>query len=243
MKKTRRSERSARSEYRARDEHLDEKVHIEEHRNTVTVTAKNYGQKELIKSIIKNKITICEGPAGVGKTAVSIGMGLQDLLSNKVEKIIIMRPIIEACGEELGFLPGDVADKMSVWLMPIQDNLAVFVDQSKIDYLLRQKKIEALPLAYARGRSLNHSFVILEEAQNCSPKQLLMALTRLGEDSKMVISGDITQNDKNERGMTGLQDCIERLEEMQDVGIVRMKEVDIVRNPMIREIIARYRNV
>lgn len=209
----------------------------------VTVSAKNYGQRELIKSIIKNTITICEGPAGVGKTAVSIGMGLQELLSGKVEKIIVMRPIIEACGEELGFLPGEVQDKMKVWLLPIEDNLSVFVDQGKIDYLMRQKKIEALPLAYARGRSLNHAFIILEEAQNCSAKQLKMALTRLGENSKMVISGDITQNDKNERGLTGLQDCIERLEDMEQVGIVRMTDVDIVRNPLIRGIIERYKDV
>ena len=210
--------------------------------NKINVQAKTQGQKAYIREIINNDIVLCQGPAGSGKTIVAIGMALQYVLgkNSTFKKIILMRPVKEACEESIGFLPGDIHEKMSVWAAPVADNLLEFMNKGKVDYLFKTQLIEVIPLAFCRGRSLNDAFIILDEAQNCSPKQMLMALTRIGKNSKMVVNGDITQNDSSGSGKTGLEDAIDRLSGMSGIGIVQLDESDIVRNPMIGEIIRRY---
>lgn len=198
------------------------------------------GQKKYIVEISNNTITFCVGPAGTGKTAIAVGLALQHIMAHvpTYEKLVIMRPAKEACEERIGYLPGDLAEKMGPWAAPIVDNMAVFIDQNAIKNLFYQRKVEIVPLAFARGRSLNDSFIILDEAQNCSPQQMLMALTRIGQNSKMVINGDTAQSDH--RGLSGLADAINRLGSMAGISVVRMEQGDIVRHPLIGEILKRY---
>lgn len=214
---------------------------MERPRGTIRVEARTDGQRRYLGAVRTNTITICTGPAGCGKTAIAVGTALQNLLSGNptFQKIIIMRPVKEACDESIGFLPGGLDEKMEPWAAPIVDNLGPFVDKSAIYKLFRDKVIEIVPLAYARGRSLNNSFVIVDEAQNCSKKQMIMILTRIGENSKMVINGDLAQND-GPKGGSGLEDAISRLDGMDGIGIVRLDDKDIVRHPMIGEILRRY---
>jgi len=208
---------------------------------SIIVQAKTVGQKKYIIEIQNHIITFCTGPAGTGKTAISVGIGLQYILAQNsmYDKIVVMRPAKEACGEKIGFLPGDIEEKMGPWATPIMDNMLIWLEPSLIKRLFMEKKIEVIPLAYARGRSLNKSFIIVDEAQNCSPDQVLMALTRIGNDSRMVVNGDLQQTDVGDRA-NGLEDAIERLKDMKTVSIVNLTEEDIVRNPIIGEIIKKY---
>lgn len=207
----------------------------------IIVQARTEGQKKYIIEIQNHTITFCTGPAGTGKTAISVGIGLQYVLAlnSMYDKIVVMRPAKEACGEHIGFLPGDLEEKMGPWATPILDNMLIWLEASLIKRLFMEKKVEVIPLAYARGRSLNKSFIIVDEAQNCSPDQILMALTRIGNDSKMVVNGDLQQTDVG-TSINGLEDAIERLEDMNSVSIVRLGDQDIVRNPIIGQIIKRY---
>jgi phosphate starvation-inducible PhoH-like protein len=207
----------------------------------VIVQAKTSGQKKYIIEILNHVITFCIGPAGSGKTAIAVGVALQSILSKNsiFDKLVVMRPAKEACGEKIGFLPGDLEEKMGPWASPIVDNMQIWLEVPIIKKLFYDKKVEVIPLAYARGRSLNKSFIIVDEAQNCSPEQMLMALTRIGNDSKMVINGDLTQTDVTNM-VNGLEDAIERMNDMDNVSIVTLDETDIVRNPIIGEIIKRY---
>ena len=210
---------------------------------TIAVSPKSSNQKKLIIEINNNDIVICTGPAGSGKTYISIGIALQFLLgkNSSIEKIVFMRPAKEACEEKLGSLPGELSEKMLPWMAPIIDNMQEFVSPSTIKTLFWEKKIEIVPLAYARGRSLNKSFVLVDESQNCSMGQMLMILTRIGQGSKMVINGDLDQSDAH-YGKNGLQDAIERLDGMNGCSIVNLQNEDIVRNHLISEIISRYKN-
>ena len=209
----------------------------------VLVQPKTTGQKKYIIEIMNHVITFCIGPAGSGKTAIPVGVALQSILGKNpiYEKLVVMRPVKEACGEKIGYLPGNVDEKMHPWAEPIVDNMQIWIDSPIIKKLFYDKKIEIIPLAFARGRSLNKSFIILDESQNCSPDQMLMALTRIGNDSKMVINGDLSQTDVSDR-VNGLEDAIERMKDMKNVSIVTLDETDIVRNPIIGEIIRRYAN-
>lgn len=227
----------ARKKQRREREHERDEDERPRFRDGVSVTAKTLGQKRYIQDIISHDITICTGPAGCGKTAVAIGIGLSSLLAGKVERIVIMRPVKEACDESIGYLPGDLDEKMGPWAAPVVDNMRLFIDPAQIRNLFMQRRIEIIPLAYARGRSLNKAFIILDEAQNCSPQQFLMVLTRIGEGSKLVVNGDISQSDTPAQGLT---DAMERLEGMPQVAVSIMRSEDIVRNPIISEIIARY---
>lgn len=209
----------------------------------IIVSSKTSGQKRLIVEIKNNDVVICTGPAGSGKTYISTGMALQHLLApgSEIKKIVFMRPAKEACDEHLGALPGELSEKMAPWIQPIIDNMMEFLPPPDIKNLFWEKKIEVVPLAYARGRSLNRSFIIVDEAQNCSDKQMLMVLTRIGEGSKMVINGDLDQSDSM-HVVNGLADAATRLYGINGIGVVSMDSVDIVRNPMIREIIRRYKD-
>jgi len=209
----------------------------------ITVSARTSGQKRYIIEVQNNDITLCTGPAGTGKTVIAVGIGLQHIMaaSSEYERMIIMRPVKEACDEHIGYLPGDLDEKMIPWAAPVVDNMACFMDKSRIKHLFYEKKIEVLPLAYARGRSLNKAFIIVDEAQNCSPKQMLMVLTRIGEGSKMVINGDLDQSDAMHL-VNGLEDAMKRLDGLHGLGITRLDREDIVRHPMIREILRRYQD-
>lgn len=208
-------------------------------RDEIVVQARTTGQKRYIQEIKNNDIIFCCGPAGCGKTVIAVGMALQYVLAPRpaYEKIVIMRPVKEACGETLGYLPGDLGDKMAPWAAPILDNMEVFIDPVQIKNVFYQRKVEIIPMAYARGRSLNRSFIIVDEAQNCNPKQFLMTLTRLGENSKMVINGDVSQSDSS---IEGLSDAIRRLQGIQGIATCEMGKDDIVRHRLISQIIEAY---
>lgn len=209
-------------------------------KKSVIVSAQTEGQKRYIVEIKNNDIIFCYGPAGSGKTAVAVGVALQNICceSPAYEKLVVMRPAREACGERIGFLPGDMDEKMAPWAAPIMDNMQVFVHPNQIKNLLWEKKIEVIPTAYARGRSLNNSFIIVDESQNLSPEQMLMVLTRLGKNSKLVINGDLAQSDI--RGHSGLWDAISRLQGIHGISFVEMTTDDIVRHPLIASILERY---
>jgi phosphate starvation-inducible protein PhoH len=208
----------------------------------IILTPKTPNQKTYLHTIRSCMITVCSGPAGSGKSILPIGYALQNIMCRppKYEKIIVVRSVKEAGGEEMGFLPGSLEEKFMPWMGPIIDNLKVFLSDGAIEVLFRHKKIEALPLAYARGRSLNNCFVILDEAQNCTPEQILMILTRIGENTKLVLNGDMQQSDLDKGVQSGLSDVIEKLSKMKGVGVCELTPKDIVRNPLISEILYRY---
>jgi phosphate starvation-inducible PhoH-like protein len=207
---------------------------------SIVVSAMTPGQKRYIVEVQNNDITFCYGPAGTGKTAVAVGLALQAVCAEHpiYEKLVVMRSVKEACGEEIGHLPGDLASKMGPWMAPIMDNVQVFCDQRQIKDLLWNKKIEVIHTGFARGRSLNGVFLIIDECQNLNKDQCLMILTRLGKGSKLVLTGDIAQSDI--KGKNGLMDAIGRLQGIPGIGFVEMTSADIVRHPLIAEIIKRY---
>lgn len=207
------------------------------------ITPKNETQKFYMDTISEMTITLCSGPAGTAKTYISAWMALHELLvTKKVSKIILTRPIV-AC-EDIGFLPGDMKEKIHPYLMPLFDSLEAHIGVSKLSELLALGVIEILPLAFMRGRSLNNSFIILDEAQNTTEDQMKMFITRIGFNSKMVINGDANQSDiesKLNRGeVTGLQYALDRLSGAdREIGVVRFGSHEIVRNPLISRIIGR----
>lgn len=209
----------------------------------IVLQAQTDGQKHYINTIHNNDITFCMGPAGCGKTIIATGLALQGIVTENpiYERLVIMRPAKEACEENIGALPGDIGEKMSAWTAPVVDNMKVFLDSGAIKSLFYNEKIEVLPLAFARGRSLNNAFIIVDEAQNVSPKQMMMILTRIGQGSKMVINGDLAQSDIN--GVNGLYDAFERLDGVKGIAFVELDGDDIVRSPIIKEIVKRYEDV
>ena len=227
-----------RGEYSIRGNYKEPKE--DRYKKNVIVSAQTEGQKEYIIAIKNNSITFCCGPAGCGKTAVSVGIALQYMMAPQpsFEKLIVMRPAKEACDEKIGFLPGDMGDKMSVWISPVVDNMEVFIDKSQIKNLFYQEKVEVIPTAFARGRSLNNAFIIVDEAQNLSQQQMIMILTRLGKNSKMVLNGDLAQSDLKVE--SGLYDAMQRLQDIEGIGFCEMQNSDIVRNPLIGSILDRY---
>ena len=210
------------------------------YKKNVIVAPQTAGQKEYIQKILNNDIVFCTGPAGSGKTACAVGIALQQIMAPipAYEKIIVMRPLREACGEKLGALPGELALKLAPWAQPIVDNMEVFIDKNQIKNLFYQEKVEVIPIAYARGRSLNKAFVIVDEAQNCTQDQLLLILTRLGKESKMLINGDLAQSDI--KSTSGLYDAIQRLHDIPRIDSMELTTCDIVRHPLIAKILERY---
>jgi phosphate starvation-inducible protein PhoH and related proteins len=205
----------------------------------ISITAKNDNQKLLLKSIKENLITIASGPAGTGKTLLSVVSGLRDFTRDKYKKIIFTRPCVEANGENLGFLPGNLNEKIHPYMYPIFSFLSDYLSHSQIEEYLKEEKIMTLPLAYMRGVTFTEAFVLLDESQNTTPEQVRMFLTRIGEKSKIVLTGDPFQSDV--RGKNGLDDACERLCGVEDIGIIRLTKEDIVRSPMVAKIEDRYR--
>ena len=189
--------------------------------------------------IRKNTITIGVGPAGTGKTYLAVAMAVTAFRAQEVNRIILTRPAVEA-GEKLGFLPGDLQQKVDPYLRPLYDALFDMLGAETYQKYVERGNIEVAPLAYMRGRTLDDSFIILDEAQNTSPEQMKMFLTRLGFNSKMVITGDITQIDLPDGRRSGLKDAVRILKNVQDIAQVRFNEKDVVRHRLVQEIIKAY---
>jgi len=203
------------------------------------VTPKSEGQKSYIEAIRKNDIVFCIGPAGTGKTYLAVAMAVNALKKKIVSRIILTRPAIEA-GESLGYLPGDLYAKVGPYLRPMYDAMYDMVESDTIHDYTQRGIIEVVPLAYMRGRTLNDSFVILDEAQNSTPDQMKMFLTRLGFDSKTVITGDITQSDLPKGRTSGIMEAQSILGDIEGIKFVYLKGEDVVRHELVQEIIKAY---
>ena len=197
------------------------------------------GQAKFIKEILNKEIVFVIGPAGTGKTFITVSHAVSMLTSGFVDKIIISRPAVEA-GEKLGFLPGDLKEKIDPYLRPIYDSFDENLPKDKVTKLIENQKIEIAPIAYLRGRTLNNSYIILDEAQNTSPIQMKMFLTRFGEQSKMVITGDITQTDLPSKSKSGLKDAINNLKKIKDISFVYLLDKDVVRHSLVQKIVKAY---
>ena len=203
------------------------------------VKAKTLGQQRYMKAILKNTITIGVGPAGTGKTYLAVAAAVAAFREKAVNRIILTRPAVEA-GERLGFLPGDLQNKVDPYLRPLYDALYDMLGAETYQKYLERGNIEVAPLAYMRGRTLNDSFIILDEAQNTTREQMKMFLTRLGFGSKIVITGDITQIDLPSDKVSGLKDAVRILDNVPDIAICRLTASDVVRHALVQRIIAAY---
>lgn len=197
------------------------------------------GQQQYIRTMQKNDLTFCTGPAGTGKTYLAVAVAVSMLKAQKIRKIVLARPAVEA-GEKLGFLPGDIAAKVNPYLRPLFDSLEDMLDFGYMRKLMEMDIIEIIPLAFMRGRTLNEAAIICDEAQNTSPSQMLMFLTRMGRGSKMIITGDITQMDLRTGEKSGLVDAINTLKGIKGVGFISLSEADIVRHNLVQNIVAAY---
>lgn len=203
------------------------------------IKPKTVNQQKLVDSVKENDLVFALGPAGTGKTYISVALAVRALKNKQVKKIIITRPAVEA-GENLGFLPGDLKEKIDPYLRPIYDALNDMIPFEKLKYYMEREIIEIAPLAYMRGRTLNSAFILLDEAQNTTPMQMKMFLTRMGPDSKMIVTGDATQIDLPSRQSSGLKESIRILNKVKGIGFVELNEKDVVRHKLVREIIEAY---
>ena len=204
-----------------------------------SVSPKTEGQHRYLEMVKNNDVVFSIGPAGTGKTYLSVAFALAALDANEVDRIILCRPAVEA-GESLGFLPGDLKEKVDPYLAPLYDSLHTLYSESKLSQLLKNKIIEVVPLAYMRGRTLDNAYMILDEAQNATPLQMKMFLTRLGVGSRSIITGDITQVDLQNPKESGLLQASEILSGVEGIGFVRLDEKDVVRHPLVMKIIKAY---
>jgi phosphate starvation-inducible PhoH-like protein len=204
-----------------------------------TIRAKTFRQRQYVKAIQTHDLTFCIGPAGTGKTFLAAVLAVQALLNDDVERLILTRPAVEA-GEKLGFLPGDLQQKVDPFLRPLYDALYEFIDPAKIPDLMERGKIEVAPLAYMRGRTLSNAFIIVDEAQNTTPAQLKMVLTRLGFGSRMVVTGDITQTDLPQNQASGLSSAQKILQSVEGIAFCYLNQGDVVRHPLVQRIVAAY---
>lgn len=203
------------------------------------ITAKTPGQQEIVNMSAVNDIVFAIGPAGTGKTFTSVGLAVKALKERKVKKIILARPAVEA-GETLGFLPGDLREKIDPYLRPLYDALEEMIEHDRLELHLAKGNIEIAPLAYMRGRTLNNAFVILDEAQNATNMQMKMFLTRIGFNSRAIITGDITQTDLPRKKESGLISIQEILKDIRGIKFVYLDENDVVRHRLVRDIIEAY---
>ena len=203
------------------------------------IKAKTVGQRKYVEQIKKNTIVLGVGPAGTGKTFLAVAMAVTALRNKEIERIILTRPAVEA-GEKLGYLPGDLQNKIDPYLRPLYDALYEMLGPENYQRHLEKGTIEIAPLAYMRGRTLDDSFIILDEAQNTTPEQMKMFLTRLGFNSKAVVTGDITQTDLPFGKKSGLMEAVKVLKDIEDIAIHRFSERDVVRHRLVQKIILAY---
>lgn len=220
-----------------RHDHKDDHMEIRMRKGSITARGEN--QVHYMRCIQQHDINFGVGPAGTGKTYLAVACAVQALETERVSRIILVRPIVEA-GEKLGFLPGDIAQKVHPYLRPLYDALYEMMGFEKVNQLIERDVIELLPLAYMRGRSLNDSFIILDEAQNTTIEQMKMFLTRLGFNSKAVVTGDITQIDLNNRRDSGLIHASEVLKNTPGISFTHFQVSDVVRHPLVQTIVEAY---
>ncbi|MCB9990084.1 MAG: PhoH family protein [Rhodospirillales bacterium] len=215
---------------------LDEQIDNSRDKKFVKrVKPRSEGQQELMQAIAEKNLSLAIGPAGTGKTYLAIAAAVDALEDGKVERIILSRPAMEA-GESLGYLPGDMHEKMAPYLRPLYDALGDRLGGKKVRQYMDEGTIEIAPVGFMRGRTLNNAFVVIDEAQNCTYGQLKMLLSRLGWHSTMVITGDPDQSDLLD-GMSGLSDIAQRLEMIENISVVRLQKTDIVRHPLVSEML------
>jgi phosphate starvation-inducible PhoH-like protein len=203
------------------------------------IAPRSAGQAAYVKAMRENELVFGLGPAGTGKTYLAVAAAIDLLMAGRVERVILSRPAVEA-GERLGFLPGDLREKVDPYLRPIFDALNDMMPADQLAKRLGSGELEVAPIAFMRGRTLSHAFVILDEAQNTTPVQMKMFLTRLGEGSRMVVTGDPTQVDLPPGARSGLADALEALRGVESIGIVRFTEKDVVRHPLVARIVGAY---
>jgi len=203
------------------------------------ISPKSTKQEKLVESILNNDLVFAVGPAGTGKTYLAVALAVNALKNGVVKKIVLSRPAVEA-GESLGFLPGDFKEKIDPYLKPLYDALSEMIPKDALKKYFSYDNIEVLPLAYMRGRTLSNAFVILDEAQNSTFMQMKMFLTRLGKNSKAVVTGDITQIDLDSTKKSGLISSIQILKDVSDIDFVEMSENDVFRHPLVKDIIDAY---
>jgi len=203
------------------------------------IAPKNLNQKRYIDAIRQNPLTFGVGAAGTGKTYLAMAMAVSALLAHDIKRIILTRPAVEA-GEKLGFLPGDMAEKVNPYLRPLYDALYDMLELTRVQKLQAENAIEIAPLAFMRGRTLNDAFVILDEAQNATREQMRMFLTRLGFNTKTIVTGDVTQTDLPDRDRSGLAHAISLLRDVSGVAVVEFSAADVVRHPLVQRIIVAY---
>lgn len=225
----------------ARDENLSDVVSakILTSPRKPPIVARSAGQRNYVEAIQKNDIVFGIGPAGTGKTYLAVAMAVAALKKDQVSRIVLTRPAVEA-GEALGFLPGELEQKIAPYLRPLYDALRDMLEPEEIERSLARQTIEVAPLAYMRGRTLNHAFVILDEAQNTTTEQMFMLLTRIGPNSKCVITGDVTQIDLPSNKRSGVVEALQALKAVAGISIVYFNERDVVRHELVRAIISAY---
>lgn len=204
-----------------------------------SIVPKNISQKHYLRYIQKDDIVFGIGPAGTGKTYLAVAAALASLQDRKVEKIILTRPAVEA-GEALGFLPGDLTEKLQPYLRPLYDAMYDMIGPEEAAKLVEKRVVEIAPLAYMRGRTLSNAYIILDEAQNTTPEQMMMFLTRLGENSRMIITGDITQIDLPRNKKSGLRDALNVLEKVEGIKLFYFDKSDVIRHPLVAKIVEAY---
>jgi phosphate starvation-inducible protein PhoH and related proteins len=210
--------------------------------NGQSIKARTANQLKLVKSIIKNDMVFALGPAGTGKTYTAMAMAVRALKNKEIKKIVLTRPAVEA-GENLGFLPGDLNEKLDPYLMPLFDALRDMIPGEKLSYYMENGTIQIAPLAYMRGRTLDNAFVILDEAQNSTQPQMKMFLTRMGKTAKFIITGDVTQIDLPTKQPSGLIQAVKLLKDIAGIDFVYLDASDVIRHPLVKQIILKYSEI